>query len=283
MASTSGSQLLPWEAVDVLRAELLPLATVLTPNIPEANLLVGLSKDESPKDRAAMIDLAKKLHALGPKYVLLKGGHFQPDFGANPKIERSIVDIVYDGSSATTIEKAFIKSRNTHGTGCSLASAVACNIAKGDSVPTAIEKACQYVEAGIKTSIDRGQGSGPINHFHSTYSLPFAPGRFVDYLLARSDVKHVWDAHVYHPFVEQLAKNTLDIDKFKHYLIQDYLFLVGAVSKSAESSANCLQDGIRPCQSSFSCQDQVNGQHSHCEACDIVVNFWTHVLCRKQV
>lgn len=235
MASTSGSQLLPLDAIQTFRERLLPLTTILTPNIPEASLLAGRPKDSAPTTQDDMLALAKDLHALGPKYILLKGGHLTEGPGGGKR--RSIVDLLYDGHEVVLIEKPFLKSRNTHGTGCSLASAVACNLALGFDVPSAVRKACQYVEAGIKLSIDRGKGSGPINHFHSSYMLPFAPGRFVEYLLARSDVRDAWRGYTEHDFVLKMSHGTLELDKFKGYLIQDYLFLTEFARAKALSAS----------------------------------------------
>jgi len=93
-------------------------------------------------------------------------------------------------------------------------------------IPRAVRLACRYVEAGIKTASNLGQGNGPINHFHSTYTLPFAPGRFLEYLLDRPDVKKAWQNHTEHDFVARMADGTLPIESFKYYLIQDYLYLV---------------------------------------------------------
>lgn len=235
MASTSGSQLLPLEAIQTFRDRLLPLTTILTPNIPEANLLAGRSKGEVPVSQNEMLALARELYALGPKYILLKGGHLTE--GPNGGKKRSIVDLLFDGQDTVLIEKPFLNSRNTHGTGCSLASAVACNLALGYDIPSAVRKACQYVEAGIRLSIDRGKGSGPVNHFHSSYMLPFAPGRFLEYLLARDDVREAWGGYTEHEFVVKLSRGTLELDKFKGYLIQDYLFLTEFARAKALSAS----------------------------------------------
>lgn len=105
--------------------------------------------------------------------------------------------------------------------------------------------ACRYVEAGIRTAKDIGAGNGPINHFHSVYTLPFAPyvdlhpvivhlltiyrGRFIEYLLDRPDVKEAWQKHTEHRFLERLADGTLPVELFKNYLIQDYLYLVSSI------------------------------------------------------
>ncbi len=181
MISTSGSQLLPEAAVQGLRKKLLPLTTVLTPNIPEATLLLkdaGLNYTE-PQDLQGLIDVAKQVATLGPKAVLLKGGHLpltnDHKTARSPDEASRVIDVLYDGDEVTLFETEFLVSKNTHGTGCSLASAIAANLALGKDMKRAVRSAVRFVEAGIKTSTQLGKGSGPINHFHSVYSLPFAP------------------------------------------------------------------------------------------------------------
>lgn len=181
MISTSGSQLLPSEAVKAVLTELLPITTLVTPNMPEAVLLLRSSGVDvkEPENIEDATRLAVELHRLGPKNVLLKGGHLPLDSNRQrPKDLKdavSVVDILYDGSSTILVESAFSHSKNTHGTGCSLASAIAANIANGLEIDRAVRSACRYVEAGIKSNFDLGKGHGPINHFHSMYTLPFAP------------------------------------------------------------------------------------------------------------
>ena len=121
MVSTSGHQLLPEAAVSVLREQLLPMTTILTPNIPEAKLLVQQSDAQDPQSQTDLIDLAKAVHALGSKYVLLKGGHFKPISQKGTQRADHIMDVLFDGTEVTLIEKPLIQSKNTHGTGCSLA------------------------------------------------------------------------------------------------------------------------------------------------------------------
>jgi hydroxymethylpyrimidine/phosphomethylpyrimidine kinase / thiaminase len=181
MVSTSGAQLLPRDAVRILRERLLPMTTVLTPNIPEALLLLR-DADHHVKNPSTLEEakaLARQAHGLGVKAVLLKGGHMPltKDY-SKPKSKDDaslVVDVFYDGSEFLLIEADYSKTKNTHGTGCSVASAIAANLATGKEMPVAVRDACRYVEAGIKTSKDLGKGNGPINHFHSTYTLPFAP------------------------------------------------------------------------------------------------------------
>lgn len=157
------------------------MTTLLTPNIPEAALLLRDADHhvKTPRSLEEAKVLAKQVYELGPKAVLLKGGHIpltkdylKPASRADASL---VVDILYDGSEYTLVEAEYSNSKNTHGTGCSLASAVAANLATGKDMGTAVRDACRYVEVAIKTSKDLGRGNGPINHFHSTYHLPFAP------------------------------------------------------------------------------------------------------------
>lgn len=129
--------------------------------------------------------MAENIRRLGPEYVLLKGGHipFTGDGHAsqNEDDERYILNILATKAGNLEVRTAYFKSKNTHGTGCSLASAIASNIASATddlddaAVLRAVKSATRYVEAGIVTSKELGKGNGPINHFHSTYTLPFSP------------------------------------------------------------------------------------------------------------
>ncbi|KAI0460351.1 Phosphomethylpyrimidine kinase-domain-containing protein [Xylaria acuta] len=251
MVATTGAQLLPAKAVNELRTLLLPLTFVLTPNIPEAKLLLT-NGSETPQDVGRVEDLenlARRLRVLGPKWVLVKGGHvpFKKDGTAatSPEQREIIVDVLLgpDGN-ATRIESPYVDSKNTHGTGCSLASAIAANLARGLETVYAVRAACQYVEAAIRTAPGYGKGHGPLNHFHSTYMLPFAPGRFVEWLLSRPDVAPVWHRFVNHPFVLALGNGELPLESFKKYLIQDYLYLVHFARANALASykAKNMQD-----------------------------------------
>lgn len=248
MISTSGSQLLPENAVKGLLTKLLPLTTILTPNIPEAKLLLKESGADVPEpvDLESLVQLAKQVCSLGSKAVLLKGGHLpltKDRRTAHDQQDASIViDVLYDGKNVTFFETNYLISKNTHGTGCSLASAIAANLALGMDMKRAVGSAVRFVEAGIKTSFSLGKGSGPINHFHSLCSLPFAPyvclafwlnrvltgyrDRFIEYVLDRPDVRPLWKRFTEHDFVMGLGSGTLPLESFKHYLVQDYLYLV---------------------------------------------------------
>ncbi|KAL2262115.1 hypothetical protein VTK26DRAFT_2440 [Humicola hyalothermophila] len=251
MIATTGARLLPAEAVDMLRTRLLPRATVLTPNVPEACQLLGGYGDEPDRNLGDAVEnvddletMARAVRRLGPKWVLVKGGHcpFRRDGrAAKTEEEREVVVDVLVGSGelgggevaggeeevvAVRVETPYCSSRNTHGTGCSLASAIASNLAKGMDVPAAVRAACRYVHAGIKTAPNLGSGNGPLNHFHSVQTLPFSPGHFIEYLLERPDVAPVWSKYVNHPFVSAMGDGTLPLESFKGYLMQDYVYLV---------------------------------------------------------
>ncbi|KAF2398490.1 hypothetical protein EJ06DRAFT_544160 [Trichodelitschia bisporula] len=232
MVSTSGAQLLPDDAVDRLWRELLPVTTILTPNLPEAKILLEranlpFEEPETPED---LVGMAKALQTLGPKYVLLKGGHMpltiDRKVSRNEEDKHIVFNILYGELKAVIMESEYLNSRNTHGTGCSLASAIACNLALGRPMEAAVKAGNRYVEVGIKTSVDLGGGAGPINHFHSLNILPFSKGHFVEFVLSRQDVQTVWKGYTEHEFVKQMADGTLPLEKFKEYLIQDYLFLI---------------------------------------------------------
>jgi hydroxymethylpyrimidine kinase/phosphomethylpyrimidine kinase len=123
MISTSGSQLLLSSAVETLKAKLLPRTFLLTPNIPEALLLLSV-QDSKPSSLSALVDICKKVQALGPKNVLLKGGHLPLAEDNSVAIHgqgQKVVDIFFDGKDIFQIETPWLDSKNTHGTGCSLA------------------------------------------------------------------------------------------------------------------------------------------------------------------
>ncbi|OKH89511.1 bifunctional hydroxymethylpyrimidine kinase/phosphomethylpyrimidine kinase [Thalassospira sp. TSL5-1] len=154
MISQSGSRLLEEDAVESVIKLLVPRATVLTPNIPEAEVLTGMritSEDD-------MIAAAEKIGAMGAKAVLLKGGHSQGD---------KIVDILWDREHGVSgFEDTRIPSDNNHGTGCTLASAIATGIAQGLNLEDAVARARDYVRKAIRTAPDFGKGNGPLNHAH---------------------------------------------------------------------------------------------------------------------
>lgn len=155
MVSKSGYHLLQPDAKEALINELLPLATVVTPNIPEAEVITGMHI-ETLKD---MEKAALLIYKMGPKYVLIKGGH----------LENDATDILFDGNDYISFESKRIETKNTHGTGCTLSSAIASNLAKGNSIEASIQKAKDYITTAIKNSLSIGKGVGPTNHFYELY------------------------------------------------------------------------------------------------------------------
>jgi hydroxymethylpyrimidine/phosphomethylpyrimidine kinase len=148
--SKHGDSLLSGGTLDALKRDLLPLATVVTPNLLEAELLTG----QSITDEAGMRRAAEALSALGPRWILVKGGHL----AGNP------VDLLFDGSEMTRFPGQRIDSPHTHGTGCTLASAIASNLALGMAVPAAVEAAKEFVTGAIAAGFPLGAGIGPVDH-----------------------------------------------------------------------------------------------------------------------
>lgn len=150
MISTSGSRLISDEAVDTLRRELMPASDLITPNIPEAEALSGIDiKGEEDMARAAEIISRESSCA-----VLLKGGHQMND--AN--------DLLYSDGRFRWFRGKRIKNSNTHGTGCTLSSAIAANLAKGFGTEEAVERAKDYISGALGAMLDLGKGSGPMDH-----------------------------------------------------------------------------------------------------------------------
>ena len=159
MVATSGDRLLAAEAVDALRTRLVPLASIITPNLPEAADLLG---EPIARDQAAIEDQGRRLLKLGCRAVLIKGGHGD---GA----ESTDYLCTADGTIAFAAPR--IATRNTHGTGCSLSSAIAAGLAKGDPMVTAVRNAKNWLTAALAAA-DRfsvGHGHGPVHHFHKFY------------------------------------------------------------------------------------------------------------------
>jgi hydroxymethylpyrimidine/phosphomethylpyrimidine kinase len=153
MISKSGFKLLQDEAIDTLLNELLPLATVITPNVHEASHLTGLDIDTVEDLRAA----GEALYEKGPDAVLVKGGHLSEGAEA--------IDVLVDGTDVRTFSAPRIDTKHTHGTGCTYASAIAANLAKGHDLHTAVDRAKRYVTGAIRHALPLGQGRGPTNHF----------------------------------------------------------------------------------------------------------------------
>ncbi len=155
MTAKSGDRLVDDEAVGTMKSELLQRAFVVTPNIPEAETLAGIPIATEDARREA----ARRIIALGPSAVIIKGGHFpSPD----------IVDVLYDGRQFIEFRTERVAGRSRHGTGCTFAAAVTAQLALGRPLEDAVPQAQQYVAGGIRSAPDLGRGHGPLDHFWKT-------------------------------------------------------------------------------------------------------------------
>lgn len=155
MYAKNGCPLMQETSIGTLIETVIPLATLLTPNIPEAEKIAGMEIKTAEDMKTA----AKKIADMGAKAVLVKGGHYMGD----------AQDILYDGSGYHTFGEKRIHTKNTHGTGCTLSSAIASYLALGESLPDAVKKAKEYVTGAIEHSLELGKGCGPTNHFFRFY------------------------------------------------------------------------------------------------------------------
>jgi hydroxymethylpyrimidine/phosphomethylpyrimidine kinase len=149
MVAKSGDSLLRKDAQEALIRELIPLAWIVTPNLPEASVLAGFKVTSLEEMRKA----ARRIHQLGAKHVVVKGGH----------LKGRAVDLLYDGKRFEEIVAPRIKTKNTHGTGCTFASAIATLLARGDTVYGAVQKAKTFITLAIQSGLNLGKGHGPTN------------------------------------------------------------------------------------------------------------------------
>lgn len=152
MVAKGGQSLLQEKAIEAVRKHLLPLATVITPNVPEAEVIIGEKGISSLQD---MEEAAREIHRLGAKNVVLKGGHL---------LGEESTDVLFDGTSFTYLPAQRIQTKHTHGTGCTFAAAIAAGLAKGQSVLEATQIAKEFITCAIQHSFAIGQGIGPTNH-----------------------------------------------------------------------------------------------------------------------
>lgn len=151
MVAKGGARLLEESAQNALIELLIPLAKIVTPNLPEAEVLTGLEI----RTVADMKEAAKRIHDFGADTVVVKGGHLAGD----------AIDIVYDGETFSELRAARIETRHTHGTGCTFSAALAAELAKGKSVTEAVAVAKEFITCAIADSLELGGGHGPTNHW----------------------------------------------------------------------------------------------------------------------
>ncbi len=161
MVAKSGDALLAREAVSALVEDLLPLAHVITPNLPEAAAL--LDRPDAIADPDAMVEAAQALLALGPRAVVLKGGHLAGQDSS---------DLLLTAEGSTWLPGRRINTANTHGTGCTLSSAIAAGLAKGETLDDAVKSAKAYIANAIAAAdrLSVGHGHGPVHHFHAYWA-----------------------------------------------------------------------------------------------------------------
>ena len=152
MVAKGGARLLDEEAVDTMKAELLPRAMVITPNVAEAAALLG----DEVRTLEDVRNAARRLHALGPSAVIVKGGHLKGEHA---------VDVLFDGTNLIELRGPRLDTTSTHGTGCTFASAIAANLALGLTLRDAAQRAKEYVTEAIRRAPAIGSGHGPLGHF----------------------------------------------------------------------------------------------------------------------
>ena len=161
MVATSGDLLLEQSAISTLKEALIPLADIITPNLPEGAALTGKAV---PASEADMQDMVEELRALGAKAVLLKGGHLEQDENSN--------DLLILPASTALISAKRFPTKNTHGTGCTLSSAIASYLAQGNELTQSVELGKRYISEAIAHAdqLNVGQGHGPVNHFYAGHA-----------------------------------------------------------------------------------------------------------------
>jgi hydroxymethylpyrimidine/phosphomethylpyrimidine kinase len=157
MVATSGDLLIQKSAVAALRSQLIPLATVVTPNIPEAEELTGMKLHNGVEIEEA----ARRIVAMGAQSVVIKGGHRK-----GPAI-----DLFFDGKKIRALEARRIRTKNTHGTGCTFSAAIAAYLARGENLEGAVRAAKDYITAAIRAGFTVGAGHSPVHHFHSFWKI----------------------------------------------------------------------------------------------------------------
>ncbi|KAH7928157.1 hypothetical protein BV22DRAFT_1126761 [Leucogyrophana mollusca] len=277
--STSGHVLLHPDAIDTMIDELFPLSTLVTPNRSEAELL--LSRRNLPaqiNNLEEMLAAARNLLTLGPAAVLLKGGHITVSSAEIDQLSASdatihtvrdglpsenmeilqtagtftsddvlVVDVLCQSDGTVTLyPRPRLESTSTHGTGCTLSAALACQLSRGESLVEATRLATAYTHLGIETAASIGKGHGPLNHIHSLSLLNIPPYVIVPldaapdltiysrrtagnpHPLTRAlihSTRGIWKEYVQHDFVILLGKGTLQRESFLHFIKQDYHYL----------------------------------------------------------
>jgi hydroxymethylpyrimidine/phosphomethylpyrimidine kinase len=158
MVAKSGDLLLRSDAIETLKSRLIPLATVVTPNLPEAEQLTGIRGTRLEDLKEA----ARRVVGMGAKSVVIKGGHRKGP----------AADLFFDGKNFRTFTAARVRTQNTHGTGCTFSAAIAANLAQGEKLEQAVARAKTYITRAIRKSFAIGSGHSPVNHFYEFWRKP---------------------------------------------------------------------------------------------------------------
>ncbi|CAI4052665.1 hypothetical protein SKDZ_16G0190 [Saccharomyces kudriavzevii ZP591] len=271
LVATSGSSLAGKDVASLITEKIAPFADILTPNIPECFMLLGEKRKLNEVQDIFKVakDLAETTKCSN---ILVKGGHIP----WNDENGKYITDVLYLGAEQKfiTFRGNFVDTTHTHGTGCTLASAIASNMARGYTLPQSVYGGIEYVQNAIAIGCDVTKkfvkDNGPINHvyaveiplekmlsdecFTASDVVPEEPvvngvdkipgGSFFEYLVNHPKVKPHWDSYVNHEFVQKVADGTLERKKFQFFIEQDYLYLINyaRISCIAGSKAPSLED-----------------------------------------
>ncbi|KAJ2726343.1 trifunctional hydroxymethylpyrimidine kinase/phosphomethylpyrimidine kinase/thiaminase [Coemansia sp. Benny D115] len=265
MVATSGRRLLCAEALDALRNELLPLATAVTPNLREAEVLLDMSVgslDSVDAMKQAACQLGER---FGIPVAVVKGGHLQSG--------TRVFDVVYlaDRAQTEVVESLRAESTSTHGTGCTLSAAIAAGLANGLDHAAAVRAGIAYVNTAIHAAYPMGQGHGPVDHAHALRvnavprATPHNPHPFTEYL--KQETHGLWQQYIGHAFVRQVGAGTIKRSSFTHYLKQDYIYLKHYARAAALSAYK--SDGFRELASAAtSIQTCVRESALHVHLCE---------------
>lgn len=272
MISTSGANLFDKAGMTKCLNSIIANAYLLTPNFPEACTLFELSTNlkfdkSSIKNIEDFKNFVPKLQQqLGCENILVKGGHipFNNNYEIGDSNAKILIDILYQSKTDTLIlfESTYIDSKNTHGTGCTLASSIASNLAKKIDLVESISLSIDYVHRGIQLTNSLGHGNGPLNHLIPTFNntnsidngqndenlLDSTNQSFYEYLKCHWKVSEDWKVYTNHKFIEKLATNQLPFEQFLYYLKQDYYYLLNYAQVhhiAAEKAPNQYQKELQ--------------------------------------
>jgi hydroxymethylpyrimidine/phosphomethylpyrimidine kinase len=241
MISTSGSKLMDEEAMKLCLDSLIKSAYLVTPNYHEAVELFKLSSGAKLEQEIKSVDdlvrfVTRLQDLLQCENILVKGGHIPFDKDGNVAKDgnhTTIFDVLYESRTkqVTLFESKFIASEDTHGTGCTLASAISSNLANGAELAKAILASIEYVHRAMQSLTKLGHGNGPLNHHIKVYDIGHGSNvsvntTFYEYFKLHPQVNDHWITYTSHKFVEKLATNDLPFDQFLYFLKQDYYYLI---------------------------------------------------------